>query len=302
MISLEQALNQQVLLLNASPGNPAWSAPPDSAWGGALFHGSPNLNVTRPDLVLAWSVELLRAGANVLETRTHGAHPFTAAEYGADRSLCQQWNNAAVAIARQATGGRKFVIGAVGASTDMLTVTHCHTFNEHVGAFAEQIRDLWTAGLDAIHLSFFGDSQNLKAALRSIAAVEDESGSRLPVIITFDLDPMGTILSGERPEALWDQLRDYKTVALGLATYGYGEDTLRRLRDVTDVPLGLLLDPFPWAIPLTQNRPIEWLSEGLEPLLDERLLSFCGLSCTVPSIEYVKAVAGLIRQSRDHNG
>jgi hypothetical protein len=113
---------------------------------------------------------------------------------------------------------------------------------------------------------------------------------------------MGTILSGERPEALWDQLRDYKTVALGLATYGYGEDTLRRLRDVTDVPLGLLLDPFPCAIPLTQNRPIEWLSEGLEPLLDERLLSFCGLSCTVPSIEYVKAIAGLIRQSRDHNG
>src|SRR5258708_5402686 len=118
MISLEQALKQGVLLLNASPGNPAWSALPDSAWGGALFNGSPNLKVTRPDLVLARSVELLRAAADVLETSTHSAHPFTAAEYGADRSLCQQRNNAAVAIARQATGGRKFVIGAVGQSTD----------------------------------------------------------------------------------------------------------------------------------------------------------------------------------------
>jgi methionine synthase I (cobalamin-dependent) len=177
MISLEQALNQRVLMLNASPTNPAWSALPDSAWGGAPFHGSPNLNVTSPDLVLAWNVELLRAGADVLETYTHSAHPFTAGEYGADRSLCREWNSAAVAIARQATGGRKFVIGAVGASADMLSITRRHSFEEHVGAFAEQIRDLWTGGLDAIHLSFFGDAQNLKAALRSIAAVEDELGS-----------------------------------------------------------------------------------------------------------------------------
>jgi hypothetical protein len=122
------------------------------------------------------------------------------------------------------------------------------------------------------------------------------------VIITFDLDPMGTILSGDRPEALWDLLRDYKPIALGIATYGYGEDTLRRLRDVTDVPLGLLLDPFPWANTVTLNRPIEWLTECLGPLPDERLLSFCGLSCTVPSIEYVKAVAGLIQKSRERNG
>jgi hypothetical protein len=46
---------------------------------------------------------------------------------------------------------------------------------------------------------------------------------------------------------------------------------------------------------MTENRPIEWLAECLEPLLDQRLLNFCGLSCTVPSIEYVKTIARLIQ-------
>ena len=85
-IPLEQALNQRVLMLNASTANPAWDGLPETAWGGPQFVGSPNLNVTRPDLVLEWSIELLAAGADILETRSFGADAFTAAAYGADRS------------------------------------------------------------------------------------------------------------------------------------------------------------------------------------------------------------------------
>jgi methionine synthase I (cobalamin-dependent) len=294
--SLEQALNQRVLMLNASPANPAWTKLPAAAWGGTRFQGSPNLNVTCPDLVLEWNIELRNAGTDVLETRSLGADPFTAEEYGADRFLRDRWNRMAVSITCQAASGQNFMIGAVGQSPDLLSMEHRHSFEEHVAAFAEQIRDLWTAGIDAIHLAFYLDSQNLKAALQGVAAVEHELGCRIPTMITFDLNHDGTILSGERPEALWGMLRAYRPIALGLATYGYGQDTVRRLREITDIPIGLLLDPFPYAPPsMTENRPIEWMAECLGPLLDERLLSFCGLSCTVPSIEYVKTVAGLIR-------
>ena len=260
--------------------------------------GSPNLNVTRPDLVLEWSIELLAAGADILETRSFGADAFAAAAYGADRSQRRVWTRAAVAIAQEANAGRKFIVGAVGPSPDLLTLLARHSFEEHVAAFTEQIRDLWTAGVDAIHLVFCLDSKNLRAALCGVAAVEDEMACRIPTIITFDLNPDGTILSGERPEALWEMLRDYRPIALGLATYGYGAETVRRLRDVTDVPIGLLLDPFPYAPPsITENRPIEWLAECLGPLLDEHQLNFCGLSCTVPSIDYVKAIVGLIQRA-----
>lgn len=296
-ISLEQALRRSVLLLNASPANPAWSSLPDSAWGGPQFQGSPNLNVTRPDLVLEWSIQLLNAGADVLETASFAAEPFTAESYGADRSLRREWNRAAVAIAREATGGQKYIIGAVGTSALLKVLPPRHAFEEHVASFAEQVRDLWTVGIDAIHLAFHLDSQTLRAALHGVDAVEHEVGCRIPTIVTFDLDRNGTIVSGERPEALWGMLRSHSPIALGLATYGWGQDTVRRLRDLTDIPIGLLLDPFPYAPPtMTQNRPIEWLGECLGSLLNEHLLSFCGLSCTVPSIEYVKAVAVLIRE------
>jgi methionine synthase I (cobalamin-dependent) len=159
------------------------------------------------------------------------------------------------------------------------------------------MRDLWTAGIDAIHLAFFLDSMNLRAALDAARLVEDELGCPIPVMITLDPSPSMTMLSGERPEELWPLLRDYSPIAVGFATYGLGHEMLRHLREVTDIPIGLLLDPCPWAPPsMTENRPIEWLAECLMPLLDEDLLSFCGLSCTVPSIEYVRAVVALVRR------
>jgi hypothetical protein len=296
-ISLEQAFDQRVLMLNTRPANPAWNSLPDSAWGGVQFHGSPNLNVTRPDLVLEWSMKLLQAGSDILETTSAGAEPLTAQEYGADRHLRREWNRAAVAIALQASGAHTYIVGAIGPSIHLLSVLPRHSFEEQVAACAEQVRDLWTAGIDAIHLTFQYVSQNLKAALHGVAVIEDELSCRIPMMITFDLNYDGTILSGERPEELWEMLRAYRPIALGLSTYGYGQDTVRRLRDVTDVPIGLLLDPFPYVPPtMTESRPIEWLAECLVPLLDERLLGFCGLSCTVPSIEYVKTIAGLIQQ------
>jgi homocysteine S-methyltransferase len=160
-------------------------------------------------------------------------------------------------------------------------------------AFSEQISDLWTAGVDAIHLEFYACGKALKAALCAVAAVEDQLGCRIPTIVTLDLDPGGTIMSGERPEELWEDVRAYKPIALGLVTYGYGQDAVRRLREATDGPLGFLVDPYRRP---DENQPVDWLAECLGPLLDERLLSFCGLSCTVPAIEYVREAADLIRR------
>ena len=297
-IPLEQALDQRVLMLNASTANPAWDELPEAAWGGPEFMHSPSLNVTRPDLVLEWSIELLAAGTDILETRSLGADAFTGVEFGADPAQCRAWTRAAVAIAHEANTRHKYIVGAVGPSPDLLTLRARHTFEEHVAAFTEQILDLWTAGVDAIHLAYYLDSKNLRAALCGVAALEEQLACRIPTMITFDLNPDGTILSGERPEALWEIFRDYKPIGLGLATYGHGSETVRRLRDVTDLPIGFLLDPFPYAPPsMTENRPIEWLAECLGPLLDDRLLKFCGLSCTVPSLEYVKAIGGLIQRT-----
>jgi len=72
-------------------------------------------------LVLEWSTELLKAGADILEAPSLGGDAFTAAEHSADRSRRREWTRAAVAIACEASAGQKFVIGAVGPSLDLLS-------------------------------------------------------------------------------------------------------------------------------------------------------------------------------------
>jgi methionine synthase I (cobalamin-dependent) len=99
----------------------------------------------------------------------------------------------------------------VGPSINLLTFAPRHTFEEHVAAFAEQIHNLWSANVEAIHLAFHLDSKNLPVALRGIVAVQDDLGCRVPIMITLDLT--GTIASGERPEALWEVLREYEPIA-----------------------------------------------------------------------------------------
>ena len=106
-----------------------------------------------------------------LDTPSLGADAFTAAEYGVGQSRRREWTRAAVAIAREASAGQKFVIGAVGPSVDLLSYVARHSFEEHVEAFTEQIRDLWESHVDAIHLAYHLDSKMLQAALRGVAAV-----------------------------------------------------------------------------------------------------------------------------------
>lgn len=198
---------------------------------------------------------------------------------------------------RQAAGKDRYVLGAVGPSPHSLTIQRRYSFEGHVAAYAEQVRDLWRAGVDAIHLAYQLDAANLQVALDSVRLVEDEAQCRIPTLITVDLNPDGTMLTGETLDELWPLLQPYAPAALGLASYRYGQHALRRLRDVTDTPLGLLLDPAPSGHPQTGNRPVSWRAECLEPLLADHRLSYCGLSCTVPSLAYVQEVARLIRSA-----
>lgn len=68
---------------------------------------------------------------------------------------------------------------------------------------------------------------------------------------------------------------------------------MRAWRDVSGLPIGFLVDPF-HQHPHEPHRSIAWVEDTLRPLLTEGLLSFCGISCTMPSLGYVRAVAALI--------
>src|SRR5947208_4683982 len=71
------------------------------------------LCVKHPELVREVHEGYVRAGAELLETNTFGANPIKLATYGlADET--ETINRAAAALAREASGGRASVVGAIG--------------------------------------------------------------------------------------------------------------------------------------------------------------------------------------------
>jgi methionine synthase I (cobalamin-dependent) len=257
------------------------------------FHtGTTTKRISSPELDRVWYRQLVDAGTDALETDTLNSDVAALLD---PSGLRREPIRDAVALARNvATPNDRFVVGAVWVGFS-LTLAREVSFDQVASLIAYQVRELSQSGADAVHLPWVQDSMDLMAALDGIKSVEQELGCRIPLVISFDVDPQGTLLSGERPEDMWGSLRPYPPVALGLVTYGYGADQLRRLRDVSQVPVGMFIDPFPWCTEVASIRPIEWIAECLGPLLDAQLLSFCGLSCTIPSIDYIRAVSDLIR-------
>lgn len=209
------------------------------------------------------------AGADVIETHTLSIDPIS------DASRAAQVNHAAVAIDRKAAGERAYVLGAVGPSMP-LSLFPDRRIEDAIAQHAAQY-----------------DSRTLEAGLLAVESVQQETGTRIPTIITFDIEFDGTLISGEKPADLWQLIQPHRPIALALAAYGRYQQDLRALRDVSGLPVGFLVDPF-HQNPHEPHRSIEWVEEALRPLLAEGLLGFCGISCTMPSLGYVRAVAGLI--------
>jgi methionine synthase I (cobalamin-dependent) len=287
VIALDQALRERVLLFNTCTGHTGWAGDYD-----------PLFALNQPEHLLTWTRQLVDAGTDIIEAHTYDANTIACEVQCLDVARFPECNREGVRIAREAGAGN-FVVGAVRDGMSLLTVMpRGHSVEEYVGHFRDHIRQLWSAGVDAIHLVFFNDAKNIEAAFVAIDSLQQELGCRIPAILTLDVPFHGLLLSGQTVEQLCSQIAGFSPLAFGLATYGSGGDELRHVRQISDVPVGLLLDPFPYAIGV-DLRPASWLAEVLEPLLAEGLLSYCGLSCTVPSIDYVKAVAALIARHVD---
>lgn len=162
-IPLEQALAERVLLCNASPMNPAW--------GGDSYQVE--FNLTHPEALLEWNRELVEAGADVIDTHTLSVDPIP------DVSRGTQCNRAAVAIAREAAGERAYVLGTVGPSIPLSLVPD-RRIEDVIANHTAHILELWSAGVDAIHLTFQPDSRFAEAGLLAVEVVQQETGRRIP--------------------------------------------------------------------------------------------------------------------------
>lgn len=146
------------------------------------------LNLSRPELVLAIHRDYLAAGAEILETNTFGANHFKLAEHGLE-SRVAEINRAGVMLARQAieAAGKldAYVAGSVGPLGVRLAPVGRVTAQQAYEAFREQIAALYAAGADLLILETFSDLNEIREAARAAREVCD-----LPVIaqVTFTRD------------------------------------------------------------------------------------------------------------------
>jgi 5-methyltetrahydrofolate--homocysteine methyltransferase len=220
---LNEILRQRILVLDGAMGTMIQRKNLSAQdFGGPEYEGcNEYLNLTRPDVIKEIYTAYLAAGADMIETNTFGGTPIVLAEYNLQHKV-QEINRAGAQLARQAadsfsTSDRpRFVAGAMGPTTKTITVTGGVTFDQLVGAFEAQARGLIEGGVDLLLLETAQDTLNLKAAAIGGAQAQAVLGTKLPLMVSGTIEPMGTMLAGQGVEALYTSLEHLNLFSIGL--------------------------------------------------------------------------------------
>jgi methionine synthase / methylenetetrahydrofolate reductase (NADH) len=118
------------------------------------------LNLSRPELVLAIHRDYMDAGAELLKTNTFLGNALRLQAHGLEGRM-REINLAGARLAREAAGGKAFVVGSVGPLADLKVSPVAREW-----AYGDQCRVLAEGGCDAILLETFR-FEELPVALRA---------------------------------------------------------------------------------------------------------------------------------------
>ena len=91
------------------------------------------------------------------------------------------------------------------------------SFDELRAAYREQAAALLEGGCDLFLVETIFDTLNAKAAIFALDELMEETGERLPVVISGTVtDASGRILSGQTVAAFWHSVRHARPLAVGL--------------------------------------------------------------------------------------
>jgi 5-methyltetrahydrofolate--homocysteine methyltransferase len=198
--------------------------------GKDLKNNSDLLVITQPDVIREIHEQYLAAGADIIETNTFGATSVAQDDFALGH-LVRELNLAAAKLAREACDKYstpdkpRFAAGALGPMPRTASISpdvndpgaRNITFDELREAYIEQARALLEGGVDLFLVETIFDTLNAKAAVFALDELMEETGQRLPVIISGTVtDASGRILSGQTVTAFWHSVRHAKPIAVGL--------------------------------------------------------------------------------------
>jgi 5-methyltetrahydrofolate--homocysteine methyltransferase len=188
------------------------------------------LQVTRPAVITEIHEQYLAAGADIIETNTFSATRVAQDDYGLG-DAAREINLAAARLARAAcdkfssADKPRFAAGALGPTPRTASISpdvndpaaRNVTFDELKQAYHEQASALLEGGCDLFLVETIFDTLNAKAAIFALDELMEQTGERLPVIISGTVtDASGRILSGQTVSAFWNSVRHARPLAVGL--------------------------------------------------------------------------------------
>ncbi len=188
------------------------------------------LSLTQPHIIREVHEQYLAAGADLIETNTFGATTIAQSDYGME-DLVIEMNVASAQLARAACthytspDKPRFVAGAIGPTPKTASLSpdvndpgaRNVTFDALRDAYYQQAQALLDGGVDLFLVETIFDTLNAKAALFALDLLFENTGERLPIIISGTVtDASGRILSGQTVEAFWNSLRHAQPLAFGL--------------------------------------------------------------------------------------
>ena len=237
--ALPALMKQRILVLDGAMGTMVqrWKLS-ESDFRGERFASHPVdlkgnndlLVLTRPDVIRAIHEQYLEAGADLIETNPFGANRVAQDDYRLGE-ISYELNVAAARLAREccdkfSTPDKpRFVAGAIGPTPRTASISpdvndpgaRNTSFDELKDAYLEQARGLLDGGADLFLIETIFDTLNAKAAIFAVDELMEQTGERLPVIISGTVtDASGRILSGQTVGAFWHSVRHARPLAIGL--------------------------------------------------------------------------------------
>ena len=212
-------------------------------WPSDLKGNNDLLSLTQPGIIRDIHMQYLDAGADIIETNTFNSTRVAMADYGMEE-LSYEINVAAARLAREAADELsaktpdkpRFVAGVLGPTNRTASISPDVNdpgfrniyFDELVDAYTESARALVEGGVDIILIETIFDTLNAKAAVFAVEQYFEDSGSRLPVMISGTItDASGRTLTGQVTGAFLNSLRHARPLSIGL-NCALGADQLRQ--------------------------------------------------------------------------
>ncbi len=164
---------------------------------GAILDGCNEiLNLTRPDLIENIHAKYFAAGSNMVETNTFGATSIVLGEYDIP-DLVYEVSLAGARCARNAADQfeNKFVVGAVGPGTKLISLGHT-SWEDIESTYVESYTALLEGGVDALLLETQQDLLVVKAGIVAMHKAMAQTERKVPLIVQITVEQTGTMLLG----------------------------------------------------------------------------------------------------------